>query len=168
MKNSIFILLAVLSATVSQAQSKVGTIDADYILGQLPEISTVEEGLKTYNTELQEDLQNTIKNYETLVADYREKNVDFSEEEKATKEEEIISLENEIKNFRQKASVLIQMRRNELTQPLYEKIDGAMKEVISEQKYTQIINASANALAFSDPEYDITDAVLTKLGISTP
>ncbi len=168
MKNSIFILIAVLSATVSQAQSKVGTIDADYILGQLPEISTVEEGLKTYNTELQEDLQNTIKNYETLVADYREKNVDFSEEEKATKEEEIISLENEIKNFRQKASVLIQMRRNELTQPLYEKIDGAMKEVISEQKYTQIINASANALAFSDPEYDITDAVLTKLGISTP
>lgn len=167
MNKYIFILIAVLSATLSQAQSKIGTIDAEYILGQLPEISTVEEGLKTYDTELKEDMQNTIKNYEALVAHYREKSADFTEEEKATKENEIISLENEIKNFRQKASVLIQMRRNELTQPLYEKIDVAMKEVISEQKYTQVINASANALAFSDPAYDITDAVLTKLGIST-
>lgn len=166
MKKYIFILLAVLSANLSQAQSKVGTIDADYILNQLPEISTVEEGLKAYNTELQEDLQKTIEKYEALVADYREKSTGFTEEEKATKEEEIISLENEIKNFRQKASVLLQMRRNELTQPLYDKIDGAMQEVISEQKYTQIINSSANALAYSDPAYDITDAVLVKLGIT--
>ncbi len=90
----------------------------------------------------------------------------MSDEDRNTKENEIISLENDIKNFRQKASVLLQMRRNELTQPLYDKIDAAMKEVVTEQKYTQIINASANALAFSDPAYDITDAVLAKLGIT--
>ncbi len=161
-------LLVVLTGTLSQAQTKVGTIDAEYILGQMPEIPSVEEGLKTYNTELQEDLQNTIKKYEGLVATYRETSATLSEEDRASKEDEIISLENEIKNFRQKANVLIQMRRNELTKPLYEKIDVAMKQVIAEQKYTQVINASANALAYADPAYDITDAVLTKLGISIP
>lgn len=161
------LLLAVLSTGLfGQAQSKVGIIDADYILGQLPEIATVEEGLKTYNTELQEELQTTIKKYEDLVADYQATSETMTEEDRNTKESEIISLENDIKNFRQKASVLIQMRRNELTQPLYEKIDEAMKEVINEQKYTQIINASANALAYADPAYDITDAVLEKLGIT--
>lgn len=165
MKKYILILLVAFTGMNSQAQTKVGTIDAEFILSQLPEITTVEEGLKTYNTELQGELQKTIKSYEDQIADYQATNATLSEEDKASKENEIIGLENEIKNFRQKASVLLQMRRNELTQPLYAKIDVAMKEIITEQKYTQIINASANALAYADPAYDITDAVLGKLGI---
>lgn len=166
MKKYIFLFIVLLIGMVSQAQSKVGTIDAEYILAQMPEITTVEEGLKTYNTELQEELQKTIQKYETLVADYQATNETITPEEKTTKENEIIGLENEIKNFRQKASVLLQMKRNELTKPLYEKIDEAMRQVISEQKYTQVINSSANALAYADPAYDITDAVLAKLGIT--
>lgn len=168
MKKYILIFLVVLTGMNTQAQTKVGTIDAEYILAQLPEISTVEEGMKTYNTELQEELQKTVKSYEELIADYQATNTTLTDEQKATKENEIIGVENEIKNFRQKASVLLQMKRNELTQPLYAKIDAAMKLVITEQKYTQIINASANALAYADPAYDITDAVLGKLGIQVP
>ncbi len=165
MKKFILALAVVLSATCLQAQTKVGTIDADYILGQMPEISTVEEGLKTYNTELQAELQTSIKKYEELIAAYQAGSATFEEAEKTSKESEIMEVENEIKNFRQKASVLVQMRRNELTQPFYLKIDEAMKVVISAQGYTQIFSSNANGLAFSDPKFDITDAVLEKLGI---
>lgn len=168
MKKHILVLTVLLTGILTQAQTKVGTIDAEFILGQLPEIASVEEGLKTYNTELQEELQKNITSYEELIADYQANNTTLAEEEKATKETEIMGLENDIKNFRQKASVLLQMRRNELTKPLYDKIDVAMKQVITEQKYTQIINSSANALAFADPAYDITDAVLEKLGVEVP
>lgn len=166
MKKYILLLLVTISGFSTQAQSKVGTIDVDFILSQLPEISSVEEGLKKYNSDLQEELQKNIRNYEDLIADYQATSSTLGEEEKAKKESAIIELENDIKNFRQKASVLLQMRRNELTKPLYEKIDAAMKQVITEQKYTQIINASANSLAYADPAYDITDAVLAKLGIT--
>jgi outer membrane protein len=165
MKKFILALAVILSTTCIQAQTKVGTIDADYILGQMPEISLVEEGLKTYNTELQAELQTTIKKYEELIAAYQAENSTFTEEVKTSKESEIMEVENEIKNFRQKASVLIQMKRNELTQPFYVKIDEAMKAVITAQAYTQIFNTSTNGLAFSDPKFDITDAVLEKLGI---
>jgi len=165
MKKFILAFAVVLSATCLQAQTKVGTIDADYILGQMPEISKVEEGLKTYNTELQAELETSIKKYEGLIAAYQANNTTYTEEEKPVKENEIMEVENEIKNFRQKASVLVQMRRNELTKPFYLKIDEAMKAVISAQGYTQIFNTSANGLAFADPKFDITDAVLAKLGI---
>ena len=166
MKKYFLILALLFTGIYVQAQTKVGTIDVEYIIGQMPEISTVEEGLKNYNTSLQDELQNNIKKYEGLVADYQKNSSTLTEEQKLPKENEIIGIENDIKTFRQKASVLLQMKRNELTKPLYEKIDGAMKKVITEQKYTQIINASANALAFADPAYDITDAVLAKLGIT--
>ena len=166
MKNIILVLAILITGTSLQAQTKVGTIDADFILQQMPEIVQVEEGMKTYNTELQGELQNTVKKYEELVAAYQTNVETFNEEEKQSKEDEIINLENEIKNFRQKASVLMQMRNNELTQPLYLKIDEAMKAVIAEQGYTQILNTSANGLAYADEKYDITEGVMKKLGVT--
>src|SRR5690606_1835286 len=165
MRNLFLALLLLFTAVNVQSQTKVVVIYAEYILAQLPEIKTVEDGLKTYNTELQDELQNSIKKYEELIKDYQATNTTLPEDEKVAKENEIIGMENDIQNYRQKATVLMQLRRNELTKPLYEKIDGAMKQVIAEQKYTQIINANANSLAYADPEYDITDAVLAKLGI---
>ncbi len=166
MKNIILVLAILITGTSLHAQTKVGTIDADFILQQMPEMVQVQEDMKTYNTELQENLQSTVKNYEELIAAYQAAVDTLTEEAKQNKEDEIIALENEIKNFRQKASVLMQIRNNELTQPLYMKIDEAMKAIIAEQGYTQILNTSANGLAYSDEKYDITDAVMKKLGIT--
>lgn len=162
-------LIAIISITLlsfsSFGQSKIGTIDAEYILAQLPEIAQVNEGMKSYNEELQKELETTITKYETQVKEYQENSTTLTEEDRQKKESEIISLENDIKNFRQKASVMMQMKRNELTQPLYEKINVAMQEVIKEGNYTHIFHAGGNALAFAEAESDITEKVLKKLGI---
>lgn len=166
MKNLLLACSFILLSIGAFAQTKVGTIDADYILNQLPEMAQVNEGMKAYNTELQTELETTIGKYEALVKDYQENNSTYTVEEKKAKEGEIIGLENDIKSFRQKASVMMQMKRNELTQPLFEKINTAMLQVIQEEKYTQILHAGGNALAFSSEEYDITKKVLAKLGIT--
>ncbi len=165
MKKVILLFSLALLSFSAVAQSKVGTIDAEYIISQMPEMAQVNEGLKVYNTELQTDLESSIAEYEKLVNAYKEENATLSDEDKQTKEGEIISLETDIKGFRQKASVMMQMKRNELTKPLYEKINSAMVEVISEEGYTQILHAGSNGLAFSAEDSDITEKVITKLGI---
>lgn len=166
MKNLILVLAVLFFGLNAQAQTKVGTIDAEFILQQMPEMAQVQEGVTAYNTELQDTLQADIKKYEGLVAEYQKNNTTYTEEEKATKETEIIGLENQIKNFRQKASVLLQLRNNELAKPLYLKIDEAMKAVIKEGGYTHIWNGTATGLAYADAKYDITDAVMAKMGIT--
>lgn len=166
MKKLTVLVCFVLLSFSTFAQTKVGTIDADYILNQLPEMTGVNEGLKTYNKDLQKDMESTITNYETLIKDYQENNSTFTEEEKKQKENEIIALENEIKGFRQKATVMMQMKRNELTQPLYEKINAAMLQVIQEENYTHILHAGGNALAFASEANDITQKVMEKLGVT--
>lgn len=150
----------------AMAQSKIGTIDAEYILNQMPEMTGVNEGIQTYNQELQKELETNVAKYETLVKDYQANNTTFSEEDKKAKESEIIGLENDIKGFRQKAGVMMQMKRNELTQPIYEKINAAMLEVVNEENFTQIFHAGGTSLAFSAEEFDITMKVLKKLGIA--
>lgn len=166
MKKIIVLAGIVLLSFSTFGQTKVGTIDADYILNQLPEMEQVNEGMKAYNTELQQDLQSTVGKYESLVKDYQENNTTLAEEEKKQKENEIISLENDIKNFRQKASVMMQMKRNELTQPLYEKINTAMLKVIQDESYTHVLHAGGNALAFAAETHDITLKVLKEMGIT--
>ncbi len=168
MKNILLAFAIFITSLSVQAQTKVGTIDAEFILSQMPEALTVDESLKTYNTKLQEDLQATVKKYENLVANYQTNSTTFTEDEKTTKESEIIGLENDIKSFRQKASTLMQIKRNELTQPLYLKIDEAMRLIVAEQNYTQIFNTSINGMAYADEKYDITEAVMKKLGIELP
>lgn len=148
------------------SQTKTGTIDAEYILKQLPGFATVDEGLKAYNEELQKQLEEDVKRYETLVKDYQAKNPTYTEEEKKKKETEIIALENDIKGFRQKATLMMQMKRNQLTKPLYEKINQAMLKVIEEENFTHVLHAGSSNLAFAAAAFDITEKVLKKMGIT--
>src|SRR5690606_9805851 len=97
MKKIVFALALFLITLSTQAQSKIGTLDADYVLSQLPEIEEVNKGLETYNSELQKNLDSTITKYEVLIKDYQENSASLSEEDKKTKEGDIISLENDIK-----------------------------------------------------------------------
>ncbi len=167
MKKLFLPLVFILFSLVATAQSKTGSIDADYILSKMPEMGQVEEGIKAYNTELQGDLDSTVANYETLIADYQENNASFEEDQRKEKENEIIALENEIKGFRQKATMMMQMKRNELTKPLYEKIDGAMLKVIGAEGFTHIFHAGSGNLAFFAEQFDITEQVMEQMGLAT-
>ena len=165
MKRLSLAILMMLVAFSSNAQSKIGTIDAEYILSQLPETTEVNKSLETYNEELQADLKATIKEYEDLVNEYQDSVASLEEETKKEKENKIIELENSIKGFRQKASVMMQMKRNELNGPLYDKIDAAMQKVITAGGFTQIFHTGAGGLAYSRNQDDITEKVMKQLGI---
>ena len=163
------LLIAFLTFSIfASAQTKVGTIDTDYILSQMPEMESVNKGLETYDKELQQDFQANVKQYDTLVKTYQANAESLAAEARQESESKIIELENQIKQFRQRAQLMMQMRRNELTNPLYKKIDAAMRAVIDEEGFTQILHAGGNSIAFSAEEYDITEKVMNKMGIEIP
>lgn len=164
-KLTFLITVVIFSCFSTTAQTKVGSIDAEFIIEQMPAMEEVNLGLENYNSQLQGDLQKVIQNYETLIEDYQANRESLKEEEQVEKEKEIVGLENEIKGFRQRAQVMMQMRRNELSQPLYEEVTQAMHQVIEEEGFTQILHANGNSLAFADERYDITEKVMLKLGI---
>ncbi len=166
MKKILVVLILALLSFSMNAQTKVGTIDADYILSQLPEMTGVNEQLQAYGQEMRNDFDSTVTRYQDLVKVYQEKQSEYSETEKKQKEEEIINLESGLKGFNQKLPLMIQMRRNELTKPLFKKINEAMLKVIEKEGFTHILHAGGNNLAFAAEQYDITDKVLKELGIT--
>ncbi|GAA4107616.1 hypothetical protein GCM10022393_03060 [Aquimarina addita] len=167
MKNIIFPILILLIGIQSFAQSKVGTIDSDFILSKMPGLTKVQEELKTYNTKLEGDLKVKVDAYQALVKEYQEGVASMTEPMKKTKQDEIIKLEDEITKFRQNGSQLVQIEQNRLLQPLYEKIGKVLEEVAKTEGYTQVFTITSSGIAYIDPKFDVTKTVMTKLGIPT-
>lgn len=165
MKNLILALSFILTFTSAFAQSKVGTIDADYILAQMPEMEQVNQNLQEYSNTLKAEAEKSFTEYQNLIKNYQDSTAIYTPVQKEKREQNILALENKISGFQQKATLMIQMKRNELTQPLYQKINGAMLEVIAEEGFTQILHSGGAALAYSAEEFDITLKVLDKMGI---
>lgn len=159
-------VVVLLVTATSFAQSKVGTIDADLILSKMPQLTTVQNALKEYNLDLEKQLKTKIDAYEAALAAANQNFATMSDADKAAKQEELVGFESEITKFRQNGTQLVQLKQNELVQPLYKKIGDALNEIAKAQGYSQVITVgNNNTIAYLDPAYDLTTAVMKKLGI---
>ena len=165
MKKILILVLVLTAGFQIHAQTKTGTIDTEFILSKMPELTKVEEDLKAYNSKLKEELKVKVDGYQAKVKEYQEKVATFTEPMKKTKQEEIIGLEGDIAKFRQNGTQLVQIEQNRLLQPLYKKIGTALEEIAKAEKYTQVFTITSSGLAYIDPNFDLTKAVLDKLGI---
>ncbi|MFD0864158.1 OmpH family outer membrane protein [Sungkyunkwania multivorans] len=148
------------------AQTKVGTVDIDYILSQMPETKQVQSELEKYTKELDSTLQIKLKDYQEKVNFVKPKIDTMTGAERKTASEEILAMENDIQKFRQNGAALAQIRKDDLLRPLYQKIGKYIEEIAKEKAYTQILTFDGNHLAYFDRSHDISIAVLAKMGIT--
>jgi len=167
MKKIAILIIAITTSLQVNAQSKVGTIDIDYILSNMPQLEQVNKDLKSYSDDLEIKLQVKVTKYKALISVYEQNTASYSETKRKTKQDEIIAIEQDIQKFQENASSLIQIRRNELLNPLYKLIGDALNTVATEEKFTQILTTNNN-IAYLDPNFDITILTMTKMGITIP
>jgi len=166
MKNIILTVTIGIISFIGFSQSKIGTIDVDFIILQMPEIESIQKNLQEYGETLDKQLNSKMEEYKAKLEDYNTNVSSFTDQQKLEKQTAIFTLEEDISKFRQNGIQLLRIREDELKRPLFQKIAEALDAVASEQKYTQVFNTSAdNNLVFLDPNYDITLAVLEKMGI---
>lgn len=150
-----------------QAQSKVGTVNINAILSNLPELTQVQENVKKYNDELGKTLNEKITTYQAKIDAYKKEEATYSDVMKKTKQQEIIGLEDDINKFKQNGTKLVQIRQDELMRPLYKKISDMVQTVAKEQNYSQILTTDGNEFAYANEKFDITKTVMQKLGLKT-
>ena len=167
MKKLSILIIAVIFSFQLNAQSKVGTIDVEYILSIMPQLEQVRADVIAYNTDLDNQSKVKISTYQTLIEAYKQNENTYTETEKKEKQNEIIALENDIKKFQQNSSQLANIKQNELVQPLYQMIGEALNEIATEENFTQVFTIN-NDIAYLDPKFDVTLRVMTKMGLSTP
>lgn len=149
------------------AQTKVGSVNSELIVGIMPEMKKVVADLGLYAQKLDSSYQEKVAEYQGKV-DAFQKLGDVSDNFKKIKYDEITELEQGLQKSQQNGNQLIQLKRNELLRPLYQKISDAINEIAKAEGYTQILTTSGNEFAYVDERFDITQKVMDKLGVKLP
>lgn len=159
-----FLIIAFLFTAIVSAQTKVGTINTEYIVSKMPEFKDVQKKLETYGETLDSGLKEKFDEYQAKVKDYSEKEATYTDALKKLKQKDIMKLEEDIQKLRTNSSKLLQVRQDELLRPLYNKIGVEVEKIVKADSFTHVFNES-NTLIYVDPKFDITIKVMKKLGI---
>lgn len=172
MMNQIKKLLGVVAfmlvGTLSTYAQKYALIDMEYITKNIPEYQSamkqLESDSKTYQSEV-ESLGNQAKKlYEQYQADASR----LSQTQRTQRENAIVTKEKSAQDLRTKyfgPQGNLAKKREQLLNPLQQKIYNAVKLVAEHNGYTMVIDrSSAQSVIFASPSIDISDTILRQMG----
>jgi len=161
-----FLKIAIFFISLSAfSQGKVGAVDIDYILSNMPEMTSVQSQLEAYGAQMDLDLNKKIDKYRSQAEAYQAEEKELTIAQKKEKQSALIEIENDIQKFQQNGAKLMEIKQQEFLQPLYSKIAAALDKVAKAQGFTQVMQVTADVV-YLDPNYDLTTSIIAELGIT--
>ncbi len=158
------VLFLFIGITAFAQETKVGTIDIDFVLSKMPELEGVQKQVDDYRKGLEDELGKKMKSLEDQIAIYKEEEPTLTILQKTQKQDSLIAMENEIGKFRQNGNQLILIKQEEYMQPLYQKVGAALEKIAQAGGYTQVLLRN-NDVVYVDNRFDLTLPVLKEMGI---
>jgi outer membrane protein len=174
MRTALIIIFGLFAtATIAQPTAtlqKIGYADWEYIFSQMPEFKQIDNELKIYGEQLQAQMKTKYTDYENKLKVYQAGAATMTDAVRGAKENELTQLQQEIQKFQQDAQAAIQKKQTDLMAPVMTRIKSNIATVAKENQYAFIINGQVpgggDVLLSSDEKYDISLAVLKKMGIT--
>jgi outer membrane protein len=153
-----------------QAQQKIGYVDTEYILNQLPEYATVQQKLDKLEQQWRNEIQQKQKEVRTLEREYEARELLYTEEERKRKQQAIEQARAEVEQLRQNyfgPDGELYARQKSLMRPLQERILKATESVATADGYDYVVDKKGETLfLYAREEHDLSDRVLRELGIT--
>lgn len=158
----------VLCAGTVQAQ-RIAFVDTKYILSQMPEYAAAQQELDRNSKDWQKEIDDRWAQIQRLKDAYNAEAILLTDEMKKSRQAEIATKEQEARDLQQKRFGVggdLFKKRQELVQPIQDRIFDAVKEVAG-TSYVAIfdIGGAGNNVLYASEKYDKSDSVLRKLGI---
>lgn len=163
-----FLMMLGITTVKAQGNQKIAYVDTDYILQNIPEYGDAQEEINQMSVQWEKELRNLRNTLDKMKRDYQTESVLLSDDMKRKKEDAIAAKEQEL--------VTLQMqyfgpegelfsKRNELVQPIQEKIYNAITQVAQIKNYTFVLDkASGTTVLYCNDKFDISDDVLDEIG----
>lgn len=156
----------ILSGTALFAQ-RVGYVDSRVILSKIPEYQTAEREMDQVRDSWQKEIAEKRKKIEQMQMDYRAEEVLLPEDMKAQRLALIKEEEKALADFQQKKfgyeGEHFKTRKDKI-KPIQDKLYEAIQLVAKEKKIDIVIDKASNAsLLFTNPAYDLSNAVVDKM-----
>jgi len=160
---SFFLLVPVLTF----AQLKIGYIDSDTIMENLPDAQDARQKLDALIQEWQSELNTKESEWKSKYDDYEKRKLIMTDQTRSELEQELIKLEQEIGEFREKkfgTNGELFQKQDELMKPVQNRIFTAIEETAQEEDYDYVFDRSGDImLLYAKEEHDLTARILEKL-----
>jgi outer membrane protein len=154
-------------ASVSNAQLKIGYIDSDTIMDNLPDVQDARQKLDALIQEWQNELKTMETDLKAKKDDYEKRKLTMTEQTSTEALAEIAKMEKEIDDYRDKkfgANGELFQKQNELMKPIQNKIFTVIQQVAVDEDLDYVFDRSGDILfLYAKEEYDLTSQVLERL-----
>lgn len=144
---------------------KVGYVDVENVISQLPEYKQLEVKLQETRKKFSDDLFARQQNFENLYTAYMQNGKSMSDSSRVKAENQLQQMDAEMQQFRQDAQNTFENTKKLFLGPVYLKLGGVIRDVAIENGYTIILPyrvGQSELLLHSDPKNDVSDLVIKK------
>lgn len=157
-----------LGLTVCSFAQKIGYVDTDYILGQIPEYKAAQAELDKTSVDWQKEVEAKYAEIDKLYKTYQAEAILLTDDMKKKRENEIINREKEVKDLQKQRFGVdgdLFKKRMELVKPIQDKVYNAVKAVAERSALAFIFDKAGQvSMLYTNNKYDKSDDVLTFLG----
>ena len=160
----VVLVLTTFSSNAQRSNIRIGYIDTEYILENIPEYN---EALSQLDSKVQKwkgEIDLKLRDIDKKKLDLRNERVLLTKELIEEKEEEIKAEEADILDYQQKrfgpnGDLIIQKQR--LIEPIQDQVLTAVQELAKAKKYDFIFDKSADVvMLYSNKRYDLSDFIV--------
>jgi outer membrane protein len=165
------LIIAVFAISICGAfAQRFAYVDTKYILDKMPEYKKAQATLDEQAAQWQKEIDNKSEQLKKMYTKYQAEEFLLSADLKKQREDEIIKAEDEIQELQKKRfgySGDLFTKRQELVQPVQDKVFDAVQKIAEQRAYDFIFDkASGGAtMLYTNPKYDVSEEVLKKLGL---
>ncbi|HNA57904.1 MAG TPA: OmpH family outer membrane protein, partial [Chitinophagales bacterium] len=159
------LLFAIAVMAISQADAqKIGYLNTNELLVQMPEVKKADSVLNQYAEEMQKIYAAYVMEYQQKLADYQNNAASWSEVKRESVEKDLGNLQIRISDFEKESNDKLEAKKEELYGPILDNVKAKIKLVGDENKFTTILDGSAMLYVGTDA-VDILPLVKKKLGL---
>ena len=168
------LVLLIAVSTSGMAQIKIGYTNIELVLAYMPEAKQVEQTLGTYQKKFAEQMQVKQQYAQSKLQEYMEKKEanQLSPTDDENRQKELQALDQEIQKYAAESEQKLLQKREEMLLPVLEKLQDKIDKVAKDNSYTYILNQTTSTgvstILFGPEENDITEKLMTELGIQIP
>lgn len=170
MRKTILLFILLLVTSLGAQAQKFALIDMEYILEKIPAYAQANQQLEQLSKQRQAEVEKATQEAKNLYDSYQKALKTLSDAQRTQREEAIIQKEKTAAELRRSyfgPEGELAKKRNELMQPIEDRIYEAVKKIATARGYAAVIDrASASSLIFASPDIDISNEVLSIVGYS--
>lgn len=149
----------------AKAQTKIGYINFDGLIGQMPEAKTVKSQLDIYSKQFTDQLAVMQTELQNKGQEFQKTQATMTDAVRSAKQAELQDIQKRMQDYNTNAQQKFEEKSNELVKPLTDKAHVAVEAVAKEKGYTYVINSAQTQFIVAPVGDDLMDAAKAKLGI---